>query len=113
MFIEKKNNKITFKYLDKAYAHIHIDEKKSEIFIDVIRVLQPFRNNGIATMILKEILTYVTFFLQSIKKISLSPLPLDTTGLNLEELINFYKKFGFSLCSSKDISTPYLMSKNI
>lgn len=113
MFIEKKDTKIIFNYRDKAYAIMDIDSLNSEIRLNILRVSNPFRNMGIATFVMKEILNYISKFFNSIKKITLSPLPLDTNGLNHQQLISFYKKFGFKLCQSNDISTPYLMSKDI
>lgn len=113
MIIERKDSRIFFKYKDKAYASIGLDTTNEKVTIDIIKVLPSFRKNGIATMIIKKILEYVSLFLTKVKTIVLSPLPLDSDGLNLEQLINFYKKFGFNPCPTTDISTPYLMSKNV
>lgn len=113
MLIKKENNRIHFKYLDKAYAIIAVDEAKSTITLDIIKVLEPFRNSGIATKVLKEVFTYISSFFKTIRKFVLNPLPLDTKGLNLEQLIRFYKNFGFTLLEKNDKSTPYLMGRTI
>lgn len=113
MHIEKKDNRIHFKYSDKAYAIVALDKNNSTVTLDTIRVFEPFRNRGIATNVMKNILIYIATFFKSIKKIVLNPLPLDTNGLNIQQLINFYKKFGFDSLKNYDRATPYLMSKTI
>lgn len=113
MKVERKNNKIYFNYFDRAYATISLDKNTQSISIDIIKVEPPFRRIGIASMIIKEILDYIRLFFSTFKEVILSPLPLDKDGAKLVHLINFYKKFGFRLTKTSDISQPYLMTKTL
>ncbi len=110
MEVERKDNKVHFNYFDRAYAVISINEEKNHISIDVLNVDPIYRGMGIASTVVDEILKYIRSFFSKYKEVTLSPLPLEESGIQLSHLINFYKKFGFILVQSEDESKPYLMS---
>ncbi len=111
MKVLKKNNKFYFNNNDISFINITI--YKDTLFLEIIKTLPTYRNNSYATETLKRVLKYLKKQ-NKYKKIYLNPLPLDSTrGLNLEMLINFYKKFGFYKSIKSDSSRPYLMEKDL
>lgn len=110
MTIKKENNRIYFNYDNKCFANISIKEDTLEL--QLIETLPQFRRFQIATKLMINILHYIkeqNYF----KVIYLNPLPLDRFGLNLNQLIHFYSKFGFSFSELKDIHKPNLMEKRL
>lgn len=108
MEIKEENNRIYFNYDDKSYANISIEDNK--ICLELIKTSPKFRHCGFAKRLLAEILKYIKLRFKSFR-IYLDPLPLDTNGLNINQLISFYNKFGFKESKQRDIHHPYLMVK--
>lgn len=108
MEITQKENRVYFNYDDKAYANISIHKKT--IRLELIKTLPKFRKCGYATRLFIEVLKYIRAKFKSYA-LYLNPLPLDPNGLKLQQLINFYKKFGFRQSSKCDKYEPYLMEK--
>jgi GNAT superfamily N-acetyltransferase len=107
MKIIKENNKITFNDNNIALAHISLTHKDSAVFLELIKVDEKCRRRKCATILMYKILTYLKE--NGYKKIALSPLPLESHGITLEELINFYTHFGFKKSQTKNRAYPYLM----
>lgn len=111
MIINSMKNRIYFNNDNKAYANISI--KKHTIIIELIKVLPEYRNKHLATNLMKDILAYIKQILKDIKRVILSPLPLDTDGLKLNALMKFYQNFGFKQSKYHDIYAPYKMIKTL
>ncbi|MEA3353315.1 MAG: GNAT family N-acetyltransferase [Campylobacterota bacterium] len=108
MKIEIKNNKIYCNYFGKAYANI--TNNRFYATIEIIKVDPQFRGKKIATALLSSIIKYIRQNIKNIKMIVLSPLPLDSNGLKIEQLVNFYKRYNFSPINNPPIHSPYMMS---
>lgn len=106
----KKQDKILFNNNDISFGNLSINN--DVLTLEIIKTLPAFRNQKYGTKTLKGILKYVSLELKY-KKIYLNPLPLDSDGLKLENLIVFYRKFGFKKSNKADISSPYLMEKKL
>ncbi len=104
--IEK--NRIFFSEGNKAFANITVNERNKSVYFELLKVVPKYRNCHLATKLMIKILTFIKE--KGYHSISLSPLPLDLSGPNLEELILFYKKFGFDLSENRNTTYPYLMS---
>ena len=111
MKIISKNNRIYFNDEDKSFINITTNSKTNSAFIDLVKVVPEYRNNKLATNLMNKVLNYIKS--KGFNIVSLNPLPLDQDGLNLNQLIKFYKKFDFLQSAKKDISYPYLMSRII
>lgn len=104
-----KNNRIFFNEEDKAYANLTLIGDKDLAHLELIKVEPKYRRMHLATHMMEKLLSYIDK--RGYTNIELNPLPLDLTGMNLNQLIGFYKKFGFKLSNSKSRSTPYLMKR--
>lgn len=93
MKIEKIENRIYFNYKERSFGNITILDNCATI--ELIKVSPGFRGAKLASKILLQIISYIRGYLKSISKIVLTPLPLDTGGLSLEQLVGFYEKYGF------------------
>jgi hypothetical protein len=60
-----------------------------------------------------KILEYIKINYENITHISLSPTPLDSNGLNIEQLIRFYEKLGFKKAKICDLYYPNIMEKKL
>lgn len=110
MIIKEEKNRVYFNYDDKSFANISI--KEDTVRLELIKTLPQFRKFHIATKLMLQILQYIKE--QKLYKIIyLNPLPLDRLGLDLEQLIVFYSKFGFKSSPLKDQHCPYLMEKHL
>ena len=110
MKIKKVNDRIYFNYNNKSFANVSI--KGNNIKLELLETLPKFRNSHFASNLMQDIINYLKS-LDTYKMIYLNPLPLDRFGLELEDLIKFYKKFNFYESSKKDIHCPFLMQRAI
>ncbi len=108
MSIEIINNRIYFNDNNKAFANIRINESTKYAYIELLKVVPEHRHKHLASSIMIKILSYIKN--TAIKHIELNPLPLDTSGLKLHELIAFYTKLGFKKSRNKNEQKPNLMS---
>jgi len=111
MKITKKDNRIYFDYKDISYANINI--KDTFVKIELIKTQPKHRGQKFASKILNYIINYIKINFKDISKVILSPLPLDTNGLKLNELISFYTKYNFIKSNNCSRSEPYLMVRYI
>lgn len=93
MKIRKTNNKIYFNYEEKSFGNITVSDNCATI--ELIKVIPSFRGARLATRTLLNIISYIRVNLKNITKIELTPLPLESNGLNYDQLVGFYKKYGF------------------
>lgn len=110
MGIEIINNRIYFNDDNKAFANALIDVKNNYAYIELLKVVPNHRHKHLASRLMRMLLAYIRNM--SINQIELNPVPLDTTGLKLNELICFYSKLGFVKSANKDDFKPNLMSLN-
>lgn len=110
MEIKYDNNRVYFNYFDKSYANITMKEKN--VCLELLKTLPRFRNQSYATKLLQKVMDYI-LKRKEFTHIYLNPLPLESDGLNLEQLIGFYKKHGFKSSDKRDIHMPYLMVKRL
>ncbi len=111
MDIKQKNSKIYFNDDNKSFTNITINKKTNSAFIELIKVLPKYRNNKLATKLLRKVIEYLKVL--GYKLISLNPLPIERDGLNLNQLIVFYRNFNFVSSSRYNRTYPYLMNKKI
>jgi len=109
MKIIKEKNKIYFNDNNISFANVTIDYKTNIVFLELLKVVPEYRNSNLAKNILTKIIAYIKSI--GYKLINLNPLPLDRNGLNLDQLIDFYKKFNFISSSNYDRAYPYMMSR--
>jgi len=107
MEIINKKNKVFFNLDDKAFGNITINF--DNIIIELIKVAPEHRNNGLGTYIFTSILNFIKSNFKNIKYIKLTPLPLDSFGLNIDQLIAFYTKYRFKNINYLEKNNPYLM----
>ncbi len=110
MDIVIENNRFYFNYLDKSFANLSI--KNNSMKLELIKTVPAFRNMGLATNLLTEIIA----FLKREKKckfLFVNPLPLESSGLKFDSLIKFYIKYGFKKSNKADMHEPYLMVKEL
>lgn len=93
----------------KSYMNTKI--RNDEIWIEMLKVEIEFRKNKIATYFMEKVIAF--FKTNKYKTIKLNILPCDSYGLNLEQLKEFYKKFGFETIYSTDISNKNIMKLNL
>jgi len=110
MEIIKKENRIYFNDNDISFGNISIHD--TYIKIEMIRIIPEYRGQGLGHKLFIFIINYIRKNFNC-KKIILSPLPIKTGGdeniLNLEQLVIFYKKFGFKMSEETTKEEPYLM----
>jgi GNAT superfamily N-acetyltransferase len=111
MKIDTRNNRIFFNDLDKAYGNISIENNIATI--ELIKVNQNFRGLNLAAKLLQYIISYVKKYFKNINKIELTPLPIDTNGLKIDQLISFYERYGFRRVYSSGTYNTYLMNQYI
>lgn len=111
MKITLEKNKIYFNDADKAFANITIND--TLVYLELIKVDVKFRGRSLATELMIKILEYIKTNYKDITHIALNPTPLDSNGLNLEQLIIFYEKFGFKKVKICDLYYPNLMEKKL
>lgn len=87
-----KNNQIFIKDEEKAFLNANIFNENI-IFIELIKVKREYRNKNYAKKILQKAIEY--FKKLGFKLIKLTALPIDSQGLNINQLKEFYKKFNF------------------
>jgi ribosomal protein S18 acetylase RimI-like enzyme len=107
----KNNNRIYFSDKDIAFANITIDGDR--VNLELLKVTQSYRQMGFAKELMHKIMQYIRYALFKIRHITLNPLPLDNSGLTLEELIIFYQKFGFERSYVNHRESPYHMIARI
>lgn len=110
MKTKKINNRIYFNYDEKSFANVSINNAFAKI--ELIKTLPKFRNKKLASKLLSEIINYLKKE-EDFKYLYANPLPLNHEGLNLKQLINFYKKHGFIEADNKTKYEPYLMVKEL
>lgn len=103
----KNNNRIYFNDKDKAFANITIEG--DSVNLELLKVIPSHRELGLAKDLMYKVMQYIKYALFKAKKVTLNPLPLDSTGLSLDELIIFYKKFGFERSYLHQREFPYHM----
>lgn len=108
MGIEIINNRIYFNDDNKAFANALIDATNSYAYIELLKVVPEYRQQHLASKLMRILLSYIKNM--SIQQIELNPIPLDTTGLKLNELISFYSKLGFIKSVNQSEYRPNLMS---
>lgn len=111
MKIEKRTNKIFFNNQNRAYGNITIENDTATI--ELIKVLPEFRGKNLAASLLEYIIFYTKKNLRNIRKIELTPLPIDTNGLKINQLVKFYERHGFRKSYSTDRFNTNLMSQYI
>lgn len=79
----------------------------------MIKVESGFRGKKLASITLQKILYYIKKELKGISKVELTPLPLCSDGLNIEQLICFYEKYGFRRSNFTNSFNKYLMVRYI
>lgn len=94
-----KNNRIFIRYRQVAFLNANIHDETT-IFIDLLKVKREYRNKNYAKTILENSIDL--FEKMGFKQIKLNALPLDSKGLNFEQLKDFYKKFNFFEINSQD-----------
>lgn len=92
MYVKIKNNKIFIKDAEIAFLNANVFNE-STICIELIKVRREYRNKKYAKNILEKSINY--FKQLGFKEIKLIALPLDSKGLEINELKDFYKKFDF------------------
>lgn len=92
MRVLSKNNKIFIEDEKIAFLNAHILNCHI-ISIEIIKVKREFRNKNYAKKILQKAIEY--FKTLGFKQIKLTALPLDTQGLNINQLKKFYRNFNF------------------
>ena len=107
MRITKKENRIYFDYQDISSANINI--KDGFVKIELIKTNLQYRGQKFASKILNYIIDYIKINFKNIKKVILSPLPLDIHGLKINDLISFYTRYKFVKSDVYCISEPHLM----
>lgn len=111
MEIKQLKNRTYFNIDNKAYANISFEEEYKIVCIELIKVDLEYRQNGFASTLFDKVIEYIKT--SGYKRIELNPLPLDRHGLNLNELISFYKRRGFNVTCENRRESPYLMQKLI
>lgn len=106
MVIEQRKNQTHF---SNKYSHGKVCCEKHTIEISMMYVEPQYRNKGYGKKLMEYILEHINIIYPETKMVILSPLPLDTEGLNLKKLMGFYSNFGFkkSVVCPKD--KPYMM----
>lgn len=99
MEVSVKNNRIFINYQEIAFLNADIKDDQT-IFIELLKVKRAYRNKKYAKKVLIYALNY--FEQMGFKQIKLKVLPLDSTGLNCEQLKSFYKKFDFFETNSQE-----------
>jgi len=106
MTIEQSKNETLF---SNKYGHGKVTYNNTITEISIMHVELKYRNQGYGKKLMGYILDYIKIIYPQTTKIILSPLPVDNYGLQLNELIEFYKKFGFKECEEYPQDKPYLM----
>lgn len=106
MIVKEKKNEILF---TNKYCFGKITLLDDLIEISLMKVELKWRNKGYGTKFMEYILSHIKTNFPSIKKVILSPLPLDRNGLVLKDLIAFYKKCGFKNSDDCSKDKPYMM----
>lgn len=106
--ISFENNKIFF---TNRYAKGIITIENNQAEISLVKVDRDFRGLGYGKSLMKTLLNFIQERLNNIKKVFLSPLPLDRSGLTKQELVSFYSKFNFQPSSTPPRYAPYMMEK--
>lgn len=108
MKIKVKENKI---YFDDGKVFGNIKVKEKSVNIELIKVLPPYRHKRLATSFVEYVLRYINSNIKNANRITLTPLPLDSDGLNIEQLISFYENFGFRRDNLTNSFEKYKMTK--
>lgn len=98
-------------FFQNKYCHGKITCVDLVMEISMMQVEPEYRSQGYAKKFMVYIINYIKAVHPNTKQIVLSPLPLDTHGLNLKSLISFYKKFGFIDSNTHPQDMPYMMYK--
>ncbi|NQY21894.1 MAG: GNAT family N-acetyltransferase [Campylobacteraceae bacterium] len=107
MEIKKANNRTYFNIENIAYANISFLEEYGIVCLELLKVEIEHRQKGFGSYLFDEVISYIKA--SGYKRVELNPLPLDSNGLNLNELISFYKRHGFEMSLNKRLESPYLM----
>lgn len=110
MKVLRKSDRMLFNNNDVSFANVSINN--DVLTLEIIKTEPRFRNLKYATNTLKGVLRYLSKH-KEYKKMYLNPLPIDANGLNLDKLISFYEKFGFTKSRSANRTFPFLMEKNL
>ena len=111
MNVNRIDNKIFFNDEEKAFANITIG--KYSVKIELLKVEQAYRGMKLASNLLSKIISFIKTNILHVKEIVLSPLPLEKSGLNIDELISFYERYSFIKPYTTPISEPFRMVKYI
>lgn len=107
MEIKKIKNRTYFNMENIAYANISFQEEYEIVCLELLKVELEHRQKGFGSTLFDQVILYIKA--SGYKRIELNPLPLDSNGLNLNELISFYKRHGFRDSLNKRLESPYLM----
>lgn len=115
MNINQKENRIYFNENDTSYGNISI--KDGLVKIELIRVNEKYRGQGLASKLLEKMIQYIKNHYHHVK-IVLSPMPMSFGGANesifsLEQLIKFYKNHKFKESKNKTREEPFLMERYV
>ena len=109
MKVDTTKNRIYFNDDNIALGNITIDVNTATL--ELIKVVPQHRGKKLARKLLTKIIEYIKNNFKNINKITLQPLPLDSTGLSLNDLIAFYKKFKFNKSTNTSRSNPNMLVK--
>ena len=109
MRVDTNNNRVYFNDNNIALGNITIDVDTATI--ELIKVLPQYRGKKLARNLLTKIIEHIKINFKNIDKITLQPLPLDSTGLRLNDLIAFYKKFQFNKSINTSRCNPNMLVK--
>lgn len=101
------NSYLRTKYPELEFVWISGNSEK--IFISQIKIKKEFRNQGVGSKIMKDLIEYADR-----TKSSLYLTPDDSLGSSLARLVKFYKRFGFvpNKGKNKDWSTQETMLRH-
>ena len=109
MKVDTTKNRIYFNDDNIALGNITIDVNTATL--ELIKVVPQHRGRKLARNLLSKIIEYIKNNFKNINKITLQPLPLDSTGLSLNDLIAFYKKFKFNKSTNTSRYNPNMLVK--
>jgi hypothetical protein len=109
MKVDTTNNRIYFNENNIAQGNVTIGVDTA--ILELIKVVPKHRGKKLAKSLLTKIIKHIKCNFKNIDKITLQPLPLDSTGLSLKDLIAFYKKFKFNKSTNTSRSNPHMLVK--
>jgi GNAT superfamily N-acetyltransferase len=116
--IASVTSEVLFNSYEYEFNDVFSEEQFNEIFpdddiikIEHIEVFDEYKNKGIASELMKRIMNlmkkrgYTQFYLNAC--------PLGYSGLELNDLVKFYEKFGFKILLNQGNNTLMGISENI